>query len=1023
MLKKIDASIDFKENLLKYSGGQEKIFDGESSINNSEKASETVAIKIRNKAKCLGKLPGHAVVIKSDKFEKLGYNPIVEKFDCMTSTNQLQKMKINSEFSTSEKTQTSCSNKSSLRTTNISSSSYSDKNSERLKFRNEIKTVISESHSKIDTTLPFRTDVLAEIRTVSTGPLWSRQYPYPFSVNAFVNEEINRMLENGVIRPSNSPYNSPIWVVPKKGTNSDGTPKFRLVIDFKKVNEDTIPDRYPIPDTNIILSNLGKSKYFSSIDLESGFHQILMHPDDIEKTAFSINNGKYEFLRMPFGLKNAPRIFQRAMDDILRPYVGKICHVYMDDIIVFSETLDQHSKDLKTIMDTLGKAHMKISLEKSKFFKKETEFLGYMVAHKTIRTDRRKIDTIVNYPTPTNLRELRSFLGLANYYRKFVQNFAQIAKPLTVLTSGENGKVSKNMSKKTPIEMGDEEITSFQNLKHELTLQVELTQPDYNKKFILNTDASNIAVGAVLSQDSKPITFISKTLNKTERNYATNEKELYAIVWSLKTLRNYLYGVTNLEIHTDHQPLSFALSNRNPNSKMKRWHAFIEEFSPKIIYKPGSSNLVADALSRIEIHNMTDESMSEDEDDFETQHSAQSTDTFFIEETKKPLNQFKQQLLLMKNRFTIHERVCNFGKTRHIIEYDTVENLLTILREFLRPNIVTGIYCTAEDLYEIKRPLKETFNNKFLHTKLFPMDIVNMEDQCIIIEETHNRAHRNFDENIKQIESLYYWPEMRKKMKEYVRNCTICSKNKYDRNPQKIPIRSAPIPTKEGEQLHIDIFYAQHLKFITCVDAYSKFLVLKHIENKLNLGEKVLEILQSFPDTKIMTLDNEPSLSTPQFKSLMDRMNIQLYYCDPHHSTTNGQVERVHSTIIEIGRCIREEYNIIDTLEIMLRAVQQYNLTIHSVTKYRPYDVFYNKITHEDVTDRLRTAQERMLQTHNKNRKNREFIPGQVIYEKKVGERNKLQPRYKKQEIKEDLGNKVIISNRDRIVHKDNIKT
>ncbi len=160
------------------------------------------------------------------------------------------------------------------------------------------------------------TNVKAEIRTKSIEPVWSRQYPYPLSVNSFINKEIDKMLNENIIRPSKSPYNSPIWVVPKKG-----------------LNEHTISDRYPIPDTNIILSNLGKSKYFSSIDLESGFHQILMSKIDIEKTAFFDNNGKYEFLRMPFGLKNAPSIFQRAMDDILREYY--ICHVYMDDIIIF----------------------------------------------------------------------------------------------------------------------------------------------------------------------------------------------------------------------------------------------------------------------------------------------------------------------------------------------------------------------------------------------------------------------------------------------------------------------------------------------------------------------------------------------------------------------------------------------------------------------------------------------------------------------------------------------------------------
>lgn len=174
------------------------------------------------------------------------------------------------------------------------------------------------------------------------------------------------------------------------GTKERIEPKLRMVIDYKKLNEHTISDRYPIPDTNIILSNLGKSKYFSSIDLESGFHQILMSKIDIEKTAFFDNNGKYEFLRMPFGLKNAPSIFQRAMDDILREYY--ICHVYMDDIIIFSENLTQHLQDLETITEILKEANMKISVEKSKFFEREIEILGYIIAQNVIKTDPNKIN-------------------------------------------------------------------------------------------------------------------------------------------------------------------------------------------------------------------------------------------------------------------------------------------------------------------------------------------------------------------------------------------------------------------------------------------------------------------------------------------------------------------------------------------------------------------------------------------------------------------------------------------------------
>ncbi|XP_054745735.1 basic-leucine zipper transcription factor A-like [Anastrepha obliqua] len=269
---------------------------------------------------------------------------------------------------------------------------------------------------------------------------------------------------------------------------------------------------------------------------------------------------------------------------------------------------------------------MKISSEKSKFYQREVEFLGYIVAKNIIKTDPRKVEAIQNYPIPKTLRQLRGFLGLTGYYRKFIHNYAVVAKPLTKHLQGENGKISQYLSKKKIVSLDQDVVAACDKLKNLLAQQVELTQPDYNKKFVLTTDASNVALGAVLSQEGKPIVFISKTLNSTEFNYATNEKELFAIVWALKALRNYLYGVSDLEIHTDHQPLSFAISERNPNIKIKRWRSFIEEFSPKIIYKPGATNVVADALSRQMLNNLTNsKEHSESSDSLaDTQHSAES---------------------------------------------------------------------------------------------------------------------------------------------------------------------------------------------------------------------------------------------------------------------------------------------------------------------------------------------------------------------------------------------------------------
>lgn len=370
------------------------------------------------------------------------------------------------------------------------------------------------------------------------------------------------------------------------------------------MNLHTIFDRYPIPDINIILSNLGDSKFFSKIDMESGFHQILIEEKDREKTAFSVNGAKYQFTRMPFGLKNAPSIFQRAIDDVLRPFIGKFAYVYMDDVIIFSKTESEHLDHITKIVEALTSSHMKISSEKSSFFEKKIEFLGHVVSQNRISVDPRKIETIKNYPLPTTLKQLRSFLGLSGYYRKFIENYATILKPLTVYLGNDNGKIGARASSKTEIELDHNAIQAFNFIKIKLQERMELYQPDYSKPFELTTDASDMGIGGVLSQQKNIITFVSRNLSPNEQILATNEKELLAIIWSLQSLRNYLYGIADLTIYTDHQPLTLSVSEKNTNLKIKRWKAILEESGAKIEYKPGNQNVVADALSR-QLFNMT----------------------------------------------------------------------------------------------------------------------------------------------------------------------------------------------------------------------------------------------------------------------------------------------------------------------------------------------------------------------------------------------------------------------------------
>ena len=422
--------------------------------------------------------------------------------------------------------------------TNIRTDHMNDEQRSRMeKIIDKYKNLCSEPDAK----LTFTTKVVGTIRTITENPVYSKFYSYPIALRKEVEEQVEKLLEDGIIRPSRSPYNSPVWVVPKK-IDASGERKHRLVIDYRKLNSVTISDKYPIPNINDTLAQLGGNKWFSVIDLKSGFHQIPLRTTDIEKTAFSINNGKYEFTRLPFGLKNAPAIFQRTLDDILRSFIGKTCFVYIDDIIIFSRDETQHFKDLEDIFETLENANMKIQLNKCIFLKKETEFLGFIVSEEGIKTNPGKIKAIAEFPYPATVYDLRSFLGLAGYYRRFVRDYAKVAKPLTNLLRGVDGRISKNQSKKTPVHLDDVAKEAFNKIKRILTSrEIILNYPDPSKDFELTTDASNYAIGAVLSQGNRPIAFISRALSVTEENYATNEREMLAIIWSLKILRNYLY--------------------------------------------------------------------------------------------------------------------------------------------------------------------------------------------------------------------------------------------------------------------------------------------------------------------------------------------------------------------------------------------------------------------------------------------------------------------------------------------------
>lgn len=896
----------------------------------------------------------------------------------------------------------------------------------------------------------IETAVKAEIRTTTEDAVYSKSYPYPPHLRTEVNGQISKLLEDGIIRPSRSPYNSPLWIVPKK-ENSLGEKQYRLVIDFKRLNAITIPDAYPIPDINHTLACLHGNKYFSTVDLTSGFHQIRMLEKDIKKTAFSTPNGKYEFLRLPFGLKNAPAIFQRMINDVLRPLIGICCYVYIDDIIIFGKDIKEHIENVEKVFRLLQKANLKVNLEKSKFFQKEVEFLGYIVSEHGVRADPKKTAAITNIPPPTNLKDLKSFLGIISYYRKFIINCAAIIKPLTNITRGENAQVSANKSKNIKIKLDEHALKAFNDAKLLLTSSEILAYPNFSKPFLLTTDASNSAIGAVLSQEElgrdRPITYLSRSLNKTEENYSTIEKEMLAIIWALDKLRNYLYGAKEIKIITDHQPLTFALSNSNNNAKLKRWKSRIEEYNYTLIYKPGKTNLVADALSRLPpttatevINNQVINAMTSSTT--QTTHSAEVDSTDLIPFFEVPINVFKNQLIFSEGSV---DRYCyeepHLGYHRHYIRLSkyTKENLITMLKKYLNPNGINGIAIPEKYLMMLQEVYKDNFvKYKLRITQRLVSDVCNDERKFLIIEEEHKRAHRGPEENKKQILEKYYFPQITKLIKKYTKSCPVCAENKYDRHPPKVELQPTPIPTYPAQILHLDILEIKNEKFITCIDKFTKFTKFFHIKNKsvLHVRDKLIKLLHYFSAPEIMVMDNEGSFISPIVQNYIQGLGITIYTVPAQKSEANGAIERVHSTIIEIFRCLKVEFPDYSVKELINIAVDRYNNTVHTVTKKKPVDVFFNRTSRinyqnlinfkEKVNQDLQHEIARN-QRNNLNRLNRKRIKppsykeGEVIYRKNKQIKSKEKPLYHPEVVSED--NKVtVLTKTNKKIHKSHIK-
>lgn len=422
------------------------------------------------------------------------------------------------------------------------------------------------------------------IHTTCPAPIRQRPRRSPIGQREEVEKQIQDMLDRGIIKPSASPWSSPVVLVSKK----DGSKRF--CVDYRALNKHTVKDSFPLPRIDESLDYLAGAKYFCTLDLAAGYWQVPLDEDAKLKSAFVVPGGLFQFEVMPFGLCNAPSTFERLMEAIFRGLQWKTLLIYLDDVIVFGSTVEEVIERLEAVLVRLRDAKLKLKPKKCHLFQTEVLYLGHVVSSNGISTDPAKTDSVRNWPTPTNPTDIRSFLGLASYYRRFVKKFSDVVKPLTALTQ-----------KNQPFVWTPECETAFQTMKERLTTSPILAYPQIGVPFVLDTDASNYGIGAVLSQEKEGkevvVAYASRTLSKVEQNYCVTRRELLAIVVFLKHFRHYLYGHDVL-VRTDHGALRWLMNFKNPEGQVARWLEVISQYRLTLEHRPGRVHSNADGLSR-----------------------------------------------------------------------------------------------------------------------------------------------------------------------------------------------------------------------------------------------------------------------------------------------------------------------------------------------------------------------------------------------------------------------------------------
>ncbi|WVZ24644.1 hypothetical protein V8G54_003188 [Vigna mungo] len=809
--------------------------------------------------------------------------------------------------------------------------------------------------------LPPHREVEFSIDLISgAGPVSIAPYRIAPAELAELKKQIEDLLEKKFIRPNASPWGAPVLLVKKKDGSS------RLCIDYRQLKKLTIKNKYPLPRIDDLLDQLHGATVFSKIDLRSGYHQILVKEDDIQKTAFRSRYDHYEYVVMSFGVTNTPAIFMDYMNRIFRPYLDKFVVVFIDDILIYSKNRAEHEDHLRMVLGVLREKQLYAKLSKCEFWMDQVQFLGHVISAGGIAVDPAKVRVVLEWETPRSVSNVRSFVGLAGYYRRFIEGFSKIVAPLTQLTRKDQLFVWTNRCE-----------SSFQELKQRLTNAPVLVIPDVNQPFVVFCDASYQGLGCVLMQEEKVVAYASRQLKIHERNYPTHDLELAALVFALKIWRHYLYGV-RFQVFSDHKSLKYLFDQKELNMRQRRWMEFLKDYDFELQYHPGKANVVADALSRKTVH----------------------IAAMMVQEMKL---------------------VESFRDLRLHCELEPTGIWCCYMR--LSSNIIDRIrerQAFDEELQKISKPHGVPPHKDFsdgtdgLLRYRGRTCVPNDEDlKRIVLEEAHQSRlsiHSGITKMYKDLRMSFWWPGMKQDVARFVESCLTCQRAKIEYQKPSGLLQPLEIPEWKWDSIAMDFVthlprtVRNHDAIWVIVDRLTKSAHFLPINLKMPMSKLaqlyIKEIVQLHGVPSGIVSDRDPRFTSRFWQALQQEMGSKLQMSSAYHPQTDGQSERTIQTLEDLLRTsVLDHLGVWD--EVLPLTEFTYNNSFHSSIGMAPYEALYGRKCRTPLCW-LKASQSRQKSYADKRRKPLEFAAGDHVFLKlnrttgvgRVVRPKKLSPRF-----------------------------